>query len=146
MFPRWPILVKISLATITVVMTLYSILLIGPYIEARLFPVLDKLHITSAVEMDNNRIELRVWANKMRNCEYVGLSWYRGSPDTMFSRVPIVLMRSSEMPQDPTRPLGPQSMGPWYLSMSLEDLYQNSFAEVTYRCHILWPTVIRVFP
>lgn len=146
MFPKLATVVKLILATVTVVMTFYSFLLIGPIIESRIFPVIDKLHILEAQKQADGALRIKVWANKLRMCEYVGISWYRGSASTSFTRVPIILKRTIDIPQDPTRPLGPQVMGPWYISLSIEELYNNSFAEITYRCHILWPTVNRVFP
>lgn len=143
--------VRLAVVTISAalifVMTLYSLFIIGPWIETNFNPVVGKLQIDSieAGEEPGTSI-LHVRFNKVRDCQYLGLAWYRGTKVTSFERVPVVLVRKPGDTSSPNRPVGIQRAGPWIVSLSPEELRQNSFAELFHRCHPFWTTKTEFYP
>ncbi|HEY7822447.1 MAG TPA: hypothetical protein VIG24_06430 [Acidimicrobiia bacterium] len=78
--------------------------------------------------------------DKVRACEFLGLSWY----DTFGDRLPILFEVEAEtMPS--TRPvMDGQRAGPWKL-LGIDRL-DGSVAITSHRCHPLWITYTRFYP
>lgn len=126
---------------------LWTTLTIGPHLEARYFPVASRLQIT-AME-DTGRGTTRVWASftKLRDCEFLGLSWYRGSRAGGFERVHVALQpRPDGDLSGLTRPLGWQFAGPWEVGMPANEIPDGSFARLAHRCHIFWVSMTEFYP
>jgi hypothetical protein len=124
----------------------FTVFTVGPAIETRFFPVVGKLQIVSLMtNLDRNSI-LMAEFTKLRNCEYLGLAWYRGAQGGGFERVPVTLMRQEGDTSSPNRPVGTQRAGPWIIGMSAEDVRGNSFAQLQHRCHGLWVTTTEFWP
>lgn len=131
---------------VTFVMTLMIIGMVGPAIETRYFPAVSKLRISSIRPGDNGESVITAEFKKLRSCEYVGIAWFRGKPNTDFERVPVILLRKEGDTSSPDRPIGVQRAGPWIIGMSPSELQQNSFARLSHRCHALWVTTTEFFP
>ena len=136
---------KVFCATVIVIATTFTVYLAGPAIETRYFPVVDKL-IIDKVEFREPEMT-RVWASfrKLRSCDYLGIAWFRGTPDD-FKRVPVILHRQPDDQSSPNRPVGYQHAGPWDVGMPAKDIATNSFAILSHRCHGLWPTTTNFYP
>lgn len=150
--PSWLIHVVRSVTCASVffatIVTLSAILtVIGPTIETRMFPVVSKLTILSAIPgPDPNTTQIEVAFDKLRDCEYIGLSWYHSPRGKPFERVPVMLMRKPSDNSDPNRPLGYQQAGPWVIGVAPSELRTNSFAILSHRCHQWWLSRTEFFP
>ena len=116
----------------------------GPTIERRAIPVVSKFEI---VQIEPDGIGSRVYAKfeKWRSCEYLGINWVRIRPDGAKQRVFLNLKPTGDM-SGATRPRGKHIAGPWYVGMSPDQIRHHSEATITYRCHPLWITEIKVWP
>lgn len=133
------------LASISILLAVYSVFLVGPFLETRFFPVVNSFHILRADTVGPGKVAIDLAFNKRRSCEFISVIWYHGKPDGMFNRAIIDTTNVANIIYN--RPLGNQRLGPWVLHIPRRDLFNNnSFAEVIHRCHILWPTVSRVYP
>jgi hypothetical protein len=142
----WHFVIKVVCGTILAACSLVLVWTAGPTIESRLFPVVSKLRIvTIAGDADGNAI-ITAEFSKLRNCEYVGLSWFRGLPEGEFERVPVILLRKDGDTSSPNRPVGTQRAGPWIIGMPPGEVRGNSFAKLYHRCHGAWLTTTDFFP
>lgn len=131
---------------VTFFMTAYTIFIVGPAIEARYMPVVSKLTITDiSVDESGNAVVLAEFT-KRRECEYLGLAWYRGQPTGGFERVSLILLRQDGDTSSPNRPPGTQRSGPWIIGMTPDEVLTNSFALLSHRCHAFWVTTTPFFP
>jgi len=126
--------------------TLYTIWVVGPPIETRFFPVVSKLQILSMERTPEGYAKLRAGFTKLRNCEYVGISWYVGNREASFERVAISLMRDQKDTGSPNRPLGYQRAGPWIVAISPEEVKAESFVRLSHVCHPFWVTYTDFYP
>ncbi|NEH72253.1 hypothetical protein [Rhizobium leguminosarum] len=140
------LLVKLICGTIIFFASIFTVFAVGPAIETRYLPAVSKLTITSIEETSDGRTRIRVAFRKLRDCEYIGITWFVGSRPDSFERVSVVLMRDQNDTSSPNRPIGYQTAGPWIIGVPPEDLKNHSFAQLVHRCHPFWPTVTDFFP
>ncbi len=138
--------VKSMCATIVFFSGVFTVYAVGPAIETKYFPVVSKLEILSIKELPDGQTEIRAAFRKIRDCEYVGVSWFAGSRSEGFERVSVVLMREKGDTSSPNRPVGYQRAGPWIIGVSPDDLRKGSFAQLVHRCHPFWTTTTDFFP
>lgn len=111
--------------------------------EGRIFPVVKNIKV-EVIDKKENGIFINVSFDKVRACEFIGISWY----DQFGNTIPIIFEASArgengEIPR--TRPALPgQKAGPWEL-IGLQSL-QGSMAIVSHRCHPLWITYTHFYP
>lgn len=118
----------------------------GPVVERWIFgPVVSKLRIVSLEETADGHSLLLAEFTKLRDCEYVGIAWFRRF-DEGFDRVPVELMRLPTDTSSPNRPLGTQRAGPCVIHLSPNELRTNSFAQLRHDCHGLWTTTTEFYP
>lgn len=142
----WFSIIRAACATITVMMVLYLIFLVGPVLETRWNPVLDKLQIQSVTPISDKESELFVAFRKRRDCEYVGMAWFRDDGQNGLDRVALVQMRPPGDVTPPNRPLGLQRAGPWHVAIPADQIRTKSVVEVLHRCHPFWMTRTRFYP
>jgi hypothetical protein len=127
--------------------TLFLAWTAGPFIERWAFgPVVSKLRIVHMAKIEGDHTELYAEFTKLRDCDYVGIAWFRGSPQGGFERVPVILKRPDYDRSSPNRPLGLQRAGPWEVFLKPEQIVSNSFARLSHKCHGLWTTTTDFFP
>lgn len=124
----------------------FTFLTIGPWVESAVFPVVSKLVITARHDNGDGTTTIYAYFRKLRDCDFVGISWYRGRQDGEFERVPVQLIRKPGDISSPNRPVGAQRSGPWIIGVPIGEVDTNSFAELTHHCHFLWPTKTRFYP
>ena len=145
---KWAVfVVKAISAAIIFASALFAIFIVGPAVETRWFPVVSKLRVTKVLAGDEPGTSV-VYAEftKLRNCEYVGISWFRGVPDGEFERVPVILLRKDGDTSSPNRPLCVQKSGPWVVGVPPEELRQNSFARLSHKCFPFWTSTTDFWP
>lgn len=138
--------VKVTCSVIAFVSVVITIYTVGPPLETKFWPVVDKLKILSMKAVDGNRTEIHAAFKKLRQCDYIGISWYAGDRPNDFERVPVILMRVTGDDSDPNRPVGYQRSGPWIISLTPEEVEKNSFARLAHRCHAFWTTITEFYP
>jgi hypothetical protein len=136
---------KVFCGAVIVIATIFTVFLVGPAVETRYFPVVDKL-IIDRMEWQGPSVT-RIWATfrKLRECEYVGISWFSGTRDD-FERVPVILHREKGDTSSPNRPVGYQHAGPWDIGVPIYDIPTKSFARLSHRCHGFWTTTTEFYP
>lgn len=137
-------LVRWSLNGVIFALSVYLVLMVGPWMETQLNPVITQFEIMSAIPATDDSTSIMTRFSKDRDCEFVGIAWYRGVQTRTFERVGVKLMNA--VPSNPTRPIGYQRAGPWIVDLPVDELREHSFAEVTHRCHLLWSTRTHLFP
>lgn len=143
----WVVLcVKAFCATVIFFATVFSVYTVGPAIETRFWPAVSKLLIVNLSEDDHGNSVVMAQFTKIRDCEYLGIAWFRGMPEGGFERVPVTLLRKPGDTSSPNRPTGTQKAGPWIVAMSPDQLRVNSFARLTHRCHPFWITTTEFWP
>lgn len=138
--------IKAALATGLALLTAVVFWTIGPNIETRYFPVLDKLQIVSIGSVSPTMSEIQVTFTKRRNCEYVGMSWYYRDPVTGIERVALIQGKAPGDETPPNRPLGFQRAGPWKVGIAAGELKGKSFVQAFHFCHGLWTTRTEFYP
>jgi len=135
------------LIVITFVSSIVIVFTAGPTIETRFFPVTSKLLIERMVSDGPDKTNVYAAFEKLRDCEYLGIAWYRGSLDQRgFERVPLILLRQEGDNSSPNRPVGFQRSGPWVVSIPLEEIKTNSFVRLSHKCHPFWVTTTEFYP
>lgn len=141
--------VKVFCAVIVMVATLWTVWAVGPSVERNWRPVVGKLEILSAVEVEPGVTEIQAQFRKIRDCEYLNVAWYVGDPNGDFRQVRVQTIVDPEMLNEiasPTRPVGTNTAGPWRIAMSLDDLQHNAFAILSHQCHPFWVTRTNFYP
>lgn len=105
-------------------------------LEGKYLPVTSKLDIIKIVDLDNGEKKVWVQFTKHRQCELIGINWYKGSERVSF-RYGI------DDDSDQSRPKGFQTAGPWLVKT---DNILDTRVEVKHQCHPLWVTITRIFP
>lgn len=127
--------------------------------EGRYWPVTERMAITEDVEIGDNWTTISGTMTKLRDCEFVEMRWFYGTPDARSS----VQYRIEEGAK--VRKKGAFNFGPWSVQLSIEDLksYQTadgyrsaSYAEVYHDCplfrfagvtlHKPWTTITQMWP
>lgn len=132
----WSLFIKSICAAVIFVCTMMVISTLAPLAETRYWPVVSKLTVEQMVDNGDGTTNIYAFFNKLRDCEYVNIAWYRGRPDGMFERASLVLLRKEGDTSSPNRPTGQQRSGPWILGIPADQVKGNSFARLTHRC---WP-------
>jgi hypothetical protein len=113
---------------------------VGPMLETRLFPVYSKFKIVN-IEPNPKGLMVTVQFTKYRNCDPQGYAWYVGDFGKGFEQLNIKARSTTTV-----RPLGTQITQPFLIEgLEVKDLPMLS-AEITNRCHPLWPTLSIIYP
>jgi hypothetical protein len=146
-FHFWAQVAKGASMALTFVIVLLLVYSVGPLIETRLFPVVGKLQILTMTDDPQGNTVVDVAFDKRRDCEYVGLAWFRGRHDSElgFMRVAVVTRAASDT-SNPNRPTGRQQAGPWTIAVPPAEIASNSFAVLYHRCHPFWITRTEFYP
>lgn len=111
--------------------------------EGEFFPVVRNIDVQYIGQADSG-IYIDVRFDKVRACEFIGISWY----DSFGDRAPILFEAEAQGEQGEiprTRPvMNGQTSGPWKLIGI--DMLDGSRAIVSHRCHPLWITYTRFYP
>jgi len=108
----------------------YAIIPTLAALEARLFPVVVDFEIVSQ-ESFGDHTDMYVRFKKNRDCEFLGVNWYRGD-----DRLPLTFMEDGGG-SVLSRPIGNQVTGPWRLDAASID---GTYATAVHRCHGEWLT------
>lgn len=138
--------VKAICAAIIFAATLQTIFVIGPWVETKYFPPVSKLTILAMHDDDDGNAIIDAYFTKQRDCEYIGIAWFKGAPDGSFERVPVILQRRDGDTSSPNRPVGSQRAGPWIIGISSPDIATESFARLYHRCNPFWVTTTDFYP
>lgn len=125
----------------------YMFFILGPTAESNWYPVVEKLQITEITpgpEVDTSMVYARF--NKVRDCEFIGISWNRLVTNGAVQRVPVILQRRDGDDSSPNRRLGVSVAGPWIVSMPASQIRGQSVVEVYHRCHPFWTTRTPFYP
>lgn len=145
--PKWVVtLIQGALLSMTTVVLLVTLFVSMPAVETRFFPVVQHLEIDNVAPASENRSVIYGHFNKVRQCDYIGISWFRRTSDGALERVPVELMRRAGDTSSPTRPTGRQVAGPWVIGIPPEEVRFVSIVELTHRCHPFWTTVTQFYP
>ena len=136
----------LSIPVLTVLVFIGSVPLLWPFMskyEGSVLPVVENVNITQ-IKQSENGVFVDVSFDKVRSCEFIGISWY----DSLGDRSPVIFeaeARGEEGEIPETRPvMEDQRAGPWKL-IGIDNL-DGSMAIVSHRCHPLWITYTRFFP
>lgn len=141
-------LVRIFFAAAFFFFSIYTILIVTPWVEQAIWPVVGKLHFLSHSEKvdDDGTIRTTIFVQyeQYRECELLGLSWTRILPDGSLERIPVF-----QTANDTTlvnRPNGKNTAGPWVLPLPFSEIEGHTFVKVYHRCSPLWVTTTNFYP
>lgn len=106
--------------------------------EGTILPVVEDVKV-EPVRYGNNSIEVLVSFNKVRQCEFIGISWYDQSGKRL-----VVVFDSRERDLPRTRPKGYQNSGVWKIIGT--NKLDGTHAVVSHKCHPLWTTFTKFYP
>lgn len=135
-----------TLIAITVMVVLVTIFVSFPALESRYWPVVDTMRINRIEATDDGRAVVFASFTKLRNCEYIGITWFRADALGNLQRVPVEIMRQPWDISSPNRPVGTQSAGPWVVGISEAEIRATSFVQLAHRCHPFWTTFTNFYP
>jgi len=138
--------VKFFCGTIGLFFAMITIFAGGPALETAYWPVLGKLEFTDVKPLTDETAITRVRFTKKRDCEYLGISWYRGSSVMISERVSMTAIKDPDDTSSPTRIVGTQDAGPWRIGMSADDIIKKSYVVIYHRCHPFWNTMTKFYP
>lgn len=138
--------VKVLCGVVIVLASLFTVWTVGPSLETRFFPAVSKLTVVEMHDDPAGRAVIMAEFTKLRDCEFLGLAWYRGDPAGGFERVPVILLRQPGDASSPNRPTGTQRAGPWLIGVPSSEIPGNSFARLSHRCHGFWITTTDFYP
>lgn len=147
-FPKWlTLMVHTVLMTITAMVILITFFGTFPALETRYWPVVEKLEIqqVQGVPIEGKSIVYGTF-NKVRQCEPLGLQWFRRDSNGVLQRVRAELNKLPGDSSTPVRPLGRQSTGPWVIDIPPEELRTASVVELAHRCHPFWVSITQFYP
>ena len=117
-----------------------NVVLFGPTIETKLWPVYGKF-VINTITPDGDGVIATFKFTKLRLCRSLGISWVNGE---LGQRVDIEVLASTE---NVPRPLGEQITRPYRLPVSETDLRKTLSASITSQCDgIPWRTTSEVYP
>ena len=128
---------------------LASVLVLGFYVYVQTFAgTIEGRYSPVVVGVSINRVEpvgdtkSRIWGEfqKVRNCEFVGLEFYLGTPANS-ARVDLDIEEASKQ-----RGEGFEDFGPWLVQLDPEQLSGRAFAIVRHKCHPFWITETGFYP
>ena len=125
---------------------LFSLFMLFPrmaYYEGKHFPVVENVTLEVVLEADDG-VYVDAIFDKIRNCEFIALSWYTFSDKGELVRVPIKFIEDGNN-EPVSRPVGLQRGSYWFIGVSAEQL-PYTYAETTHRCHPLWNTKTEFYP
>ncbi len=137
---------KLFCSVVILFSLVFTIYAAGPAIETSYWPVVSKLEITSIEPAAGGKTKIRVAFRKLRDCDYLGISWFVGDRLSNFERVSVELMRDPSDTSSPNRPLGYQHAGPWIVGISPDELKSHSFTQLQHRCHPFWNSITDFYP
>lgn len=138
--------IKSAVVVVLATCAAYFFFVIGPTAESRYFPVLGKLKLTKIKEDGPDSSLVMATFRKKRDCDYLGIAWYRLLPNGATERIAIVLRRKEGDESSPNRPLGVSVTGPWEVAMPAQQIPILSVVEVFHRCHPFWTTRTPFYP
>jgi len=129
--------------TLVIFFTLQTLLLGGTFggrLEGWIYPVVLHTEITQMEVVDE--YSTRIWgeADKVRDCTFVSISWYIGTPESSA----LVALRIEERSE--LRPAAGFSFGPWVVRLTPNEISEYSFAKTLHQCHPFWLTESRFYP
>lgn len=127
-------------------MMVISIWWVGPLAETRLYPVVSPLTITKIEPAGPDQSRIMIEFEKYRNCPPIGVFWYNGRADGVFSAVKFTVETRPVDEPHVNRPLGKQTAGPWLVDLPPDQVLTAAFVETQHQCHPLWPTVSKFGP
>jgi len=143
----WISAVKSMAAAIMFFSTIVLSLTVAPWLETRFYPPVGKITITSMADNGDGTTTLYVEFDKFRDCEYIGMAWFRGTYGTEFQRVSMsVVPLAVNGTSIPTRPIGHHRAGPWIIGVPIDEIMNNSSAQIFHRCNPLWMTTSEFHP
>jgi len=119
---------SLLLAAFTLGMFIWTNLYAG-FIEGRYWPVVTEVTIGKRDPVGDTRT--RIWGSflKIRDCDYIDIQFYLGSPQNA-ARVDRILEEGSKK-----RPAGYEDFGPWLVQLDSEQFEGRSFSVVYHRCY-----------
>ena len=134
------------LIAITVAVMLVTFFVTFPALETRHWPVVGKMRINSVELASEDRSVVYATFTKLRNCEYIGITWFHAGALGELNRVPVELYRQANDISSPNRPVGTQSAGPWVVGIPPNELRSRSCVQLAHRCHPFWTTFTNFYP
>lgn len=117
---------------------------IGAKYEGKWFPVVSKLEILRVIPDGEDHSLVYVRFNKIRDCEYIGVSWFSVEAGYLDRRAIVLKPDTDE--SDSNRPTGVQVSGPWRIAMPADEVRSQSLVMLTHQCNPLYVTRTQIFP
>lgn len=137
---------KTVCAAVIFAATLYTVWLVGPTLETKFYPVVDRFDFVSVDWNDGGLSAIvTITFTKKRECEYNGVAWYQsiGVVNPAWIRV---VVRDPRGLVELSRPLGRQIVGPWHVYMPTANVRERSRVLAYHRCHAFWTTISVMYP
>ena len=118
------------------------ILVLAKGAEFYFMPVVKDFHLTN-IERVDNKIVMRGYLRKVRDCQFAGVS-AAGITDDGKVDLPLKFLDPDSLMDNWTRPTGTQAWGPWRIAVPVSPNVVAIDLESVHSCHIAWPSTTRL--
>ncbi len=115
---------------------------VGPYLESRLWPVIDDFHIAEVDTSDPSIVKFRPGFDKTRPCTYLGMQWFVKDDTGRIARHQVVVSDKAAVPT--TYPMG-VSLGGWW-EVGIKDRDREMYGIMHHACGLPWESRSMVGP
>lgn len=133
-----------TLTLAAIALTAGSVLVLGPSLETKLFPVYSKFEIVKIDETPSGGSRVVFKYFKLRDCQPAGFMWFIGEPGAAFRQVDILSARPPGVRVN--RPIGENTSVPYEIDVPPNELLTRGFATIYNNCHPLWVTRSVIYP
>jgi hypothetical protein len=143
---NWPIFIALRFAAFRALEVWWAGLLalafwltfitVGPVLESRWFPVETAFRVAEIAEPGPDVIAFRPAFSKVRDCSYLGLSWFAKDDKGQIERRQVQLASESLTPA--TGPVGAR-LGQWW-EIGVKDKDREMFGIAHHSCGLPWET------
>lgn len=129
------------LKTALIFSAIYIVVMVslGPYLQQRLYPVIDSFRVYQTSVDKQGRLILSGSLDKNYGCVYKGFSWFYVMPNGETERALIEFM---DLPNNEPiqRPTGVQNFGPWRITLPRKAAGGTHYGIIYHECLRLWVT------
>lgn len=136
--------VSILLNLSIILLSLATVVTLGPRIESRFFPVYTQFEILKIEETASGGTQVVFRYEKLRNCKPAGVNWFIGEPGGAYRQVEMLSQRPPLAAVN--RPLGENTTVPYTIDVAPAVLINRGFATIYNNCHPFWLTQSSIYP
>lgn len=124
---------RYSLSMLPALVALFLVITL-PYLERLLFPVVKDFVVVGMVK-EPQAVTINGYMRKVRDCKFIGVQAVAVDSSGHEHDAPLIFLDAKD--NNPTRPQGTQTWGPWQVTVQVSDA-DSIRLSATHRCHLVY--------